>query len=208
MEANKDPHEGTAVAELRLLFLNAAGEHPEIRLVDSLRDRVISKLDGVPNLNNTLLRDWAAYHHLEYDWVLEEARLLCGVSIVPKSSRIQVPRDGFLALWPVYAPPQITLASWVKFEPVSDYRERMLQRCESELEAYIEAVRRARRVLEDRGSQENHRRWAAEHVCLKRAFVEIQRVDSPHLSPQAVQGAVTKLLKKIGILPRPRKKTS
>jgi hypothetical protein len=207
---NEASFEAVAREEYRLLFLDAAAKHPEVRLLDSLRDNVMLKLNETPGQSSALLREWAVSHRLEHDWVLEQAAFLCKVSQVIGSKLLQIPAKGFLAFPFAYPEPIIKFPPWCEVEEQRDYTKRMVQHCKSELTRYLDAVARARGVLQERGSRENHLCWAVERVCLGRRWTEILKQHPRALvDPAAVRGGVQNVLARIGIPdPKASKKRS
>lgn len=194
----------TAVAQCRRLFLRAAAHHPEIRLADSLRSKVLTptvelwkKLGlPVPNLPTSqwtpdqrraieswdceqikLLHEWAKDLNLHYDWVISEAAgQLSDWGSFPE---LKEAFTGILG----YRAPRFYIESWhVDHEREIFYRKRMKETFTAALEAHIHEVKRLRSdLLPDRGSRETHYLWAAERVCLV-AAVDIAPGNWVHVS--------------------------
>ncbi len=216
--------ESTAVAQCRQLFLRAAADHPEIRLVDSLRAKVLTPTEElwrklglpVPNLPSSqwtpdqrtakeswncqhikLLHEWAGSLNLQYHWVISEAAgQLSNWGSFPEF------KDAFTGILG-YQAPRFYIESWhVDHEREIPYRKRMKAKFEAVLEEHIREVKRLRSdLLPDRGSRASHYRWAAERVCLGRKWNDIAKKHPVHISWQAVRSAVQPILTKIGILP-------
>jgi hypothetical protein len=224
--------ESTAVAECRRLFLKAAARHPEIRLADSLRERVLIPtqklrvelgLSDLPaaqwkaaqekaherwnHVHERLLRSWAKDANLHFDWVLSEAvhQLMTWRSF----PELKTPFTDIFG----YQAPQSFLEPWFfDHEKESLYRKRMKTKFVTTLEAHIRDVKRLRsRLLPDRGSRAAHYLWAVEYMCLGKKWSDIAKANPVHISWQAVRKAVEPILMKIGIpltQPNPRKKAA
>ena len=214
--------ESTAVAQCRRLFLRAAAHHPETRLADSLRARVLTPTEEswkrlglpVPNLPASqwtpnqrtakeswdcqhikLLHEWAEDLNLQYDWVISEAA--AQLTIWRSMPGVKGAFTGILG----YEPPLFYIEAW-HFEDELErrYRKRMKAKFASALQAHVRDVKRLRsRLLADRGSQNSHYRWAVEYVCLKWKWSDIARENGTHVTWQAVSKAVRPILAKIGI---------
>ena len=166
-------------------------------LLDSLRHRVFRKLPNTADELDRLLCDWARHHHLDYAWVLEEARFLYGYSRIPNSNEL-FPAT-FESTWPVYDAPPFQMPPWAPNENLVRYRKRVLAKFKKFLDDSIRKYKLSRKPLQDRGSQAAHYRWAAEHVCLKWKWGKIARKNGTHVTWQAVGKAVRPILTKIGI---------
>ena len=194
-------HEGEVRRECRRLFLVAASKHEDILLLDSLHEKVFSKLPGTPEELEPLLLDWAGHHYLRYAWVLDAARNLYYFSRTPNSNGLLY--RTFETSWPAYEAKPFYPPPWAPNEDLDEYRQRVLPIFEKYLDELIVQIKQSRRPLQDRGSQPNHYRWAAEHVCLELGWTEIANRHGKEyrqfVSPQAVRDAVLKVLDKIGI---------
>ena len=224
MTTGDDPEskEQRAIDECRRLFLIAAAKHPKIRLALELRERVLiptqklwSKL-GLPARDKPpsqwrpkhwqaleswnpeqerLLQDWMTDFHLNFDWVLSEA-------VEQLANWRSFPEQEEAFTWLIgYRAPRVFLdPCFFDHESEKKYRRRMKDRFESVLEAHVRDVKRLRgQFLPDRGSRRTHYCWAAEHVCLGRTWSDIAKVHAVPISWQAIQKAVTPILKRIGI---------
>ena len=192
-------HEDVVRRECRRLFLIAASKHEEILLLDSLHDKVF-KLADTPRELEPLLRDWAGHHHLQYAWVLDAARNLYYFSRTPNSNDLLY--RTFETSWPAYETRPFQPPPWAPNEDLDEYRHRVLPIFEKYLDELIIQIKQSRRPLQERGSQSNHYRWAAEHVCLELGWTEIanrhEKKYRQFVSPQAVRDAVLKVMEKIG----------
>ena len=168
-----------------------ASEHKEIRLLDTLRNEVFQKLPNTRDDLDDLLRDWAQRHHLNYEWVLDMARQLYRLSRVPNAN--------FGTLGPAYEIPPFHPPPWAPIEPETIYCKRMVARFREFLDQSILECKQSRKPLQDRGSQSDHYRWAAEHVCLGWGWTEIAKKHRRSLYTQAIRDAVLKVLEKVGI---------
>jgi len=216
----------TAVRECRLRFLRTAGEHPRIRLWQSLKQEVFdpcfkswadlglpvpmqpyeewtsAQRDAMPTFREEAQRrieSWAASQNLNYDWVRSE---------VQDALRLDsTPEQHFAALLG-YSPLQFWDMGWYPdYESKAKYRDRMMVRIQSELHAYTDAAERGRRqFLNHRQSEAVHYRWAVEHVCLRWGWSRIARESAVEVNYQAVTKAVRIILERIGIPLRPQPK--
>jgi len=220
----------TARRECRLCFLRTAVKHPEIKLGDSLREKVFEPSEqfwvklGLPAWPHTLeewipeqheallprfvserarlIEEWAAGHSLGYEWVYAEAERTFLPGWFPTS---------LFTVVPAYKPPP--LRPWRVGEPEEEYRKGAMASFRRQLESYIQAVKVERSPFlnhRDPFSQTSQYSWAAEHVCLKRRFSVIANNAKPARTEQAISKAVLKILARIGIpsnhnLGRPKK---
>jgi hypothetical protein len=194
-------HEDIVRRECRRLFLIAASKHEEILLIDSLHEKVFSKLPGTPAELERLLRDWSGPHRLDYTWVLDAARNLYYFSRTPNSDKVLYAT--FETSWPAYEAGPFSPSPWAPNEDLDKYRQRVILKFEQYIDELIVQIKESRRPLQHRGSQSDHYRWAAECVCLKLGWTEIAdrhaRKHQQFVTPQAVRDAVLKVLEKIGI---------
>ena len=218
--ANQDAS-ATAVQECRLYFLRAAVKHPDIRLGDSLRERVFEPSEqfwvklGLPAWPHALekwmpeqhaallprfvaerarlIKEWAAGHNLGYEWVYAEAERTFLPGMFPTSLFALVPADGALRF---HLPP------WRIGESEEEYRKHLDATFQRQSDQFIQAVKLERsRFLNHRDSfsQMSRYSWAAEHVCLKQRFSVIARRARPERTEQGVRKAVVLILERIGI---------
>jgi len=202
--------------------MRAAAYHPQIRLADTLREKVLiptgklwselglpvphlpasdwkpihwAALESWDHKNEKLLRSWAEEHNLHYDWVLSDA----AAQLTTWRSFPGI--KGAFTIILGYRAPQFYIEPWlVDHELEVPYRKRMKARFATALEAYIREVNQLRiRLLPDRGSQGAHYRWAAERVCLNWKWSDIARENGVHVTWQAARKAVRLILTKIGI---------
>jgi hypothetical protein len=186
-----------ASMECRRLFLVAASAHPEIRLEESLRNHAFSSAQIGGDLDE-LLRKWAMGHRLQYDWVLQEAKLLYFCSQRPNSKELSTAIT-FESSMPVYEE-SFRLPPWVSTEDAVAYQKRTLRMFRTFLRESTERRKRLRRkFISARESLSVHYRWAAERICLNRSWADIARKHLRHVAWQSVEGAVTPILDSCGL---------
>jgi hypothetical protein len=209
----------TAIRECRFHFLRAAAEHPQIRLGESLKERVFNPRQklwadlGLPVPNKPalewtteqhlasetfdreyqrLIEAWAADHNLSYEWVHSAVHSTLAYDSFPTKA---------FPIVPGYQPPKFMWTSWYfGFESEKEYRKRIKADFQEALEAHIRAVRRVHMdFLPGRGSTDAHYRWAAERICLDWRWFKIAEQNGVLVTWQAVRKAVLPLLERIGI---------
>ena len=192
-----------ALYECRLLFLRAAAIHPQIRIWDSLRKKVSEPIrrgrtavgewtDELTHQRARLIASWMADHNLSHEWVLSMAfdQVVCW----------PLPKEPF-AIFPGYPTPRFVWREWCfGHETETAYKKLIRVEFRKALDAYIGEVKRRRlRLLDDRGSQNAHYRWAVEHVCLGWGWSKIANKNGYSVTEQAVRKAVLEILKRIEI---------
>lgn len=223
------------VSTARRLFLQAAARHPLIRLGASLDDMVLKPLDrfcrrlGISERSildwkdseflalrqyhqerDRLIQGWAVKHNLGVEWVhlaaLQEIGTWKAFPRPPEVAFGQFSRMYFPERSGNEWPP---VWSYWAGESATAYRARALQLAKLEVDAVIQAGRRAQKT--PGGSQLQHYRWAAERVCLNRTLDRIacSRYNDSSVTNQAVSKAVLPLLRELGFpSSQPKKPTN
>jgi hypothetical protein len=209
----------TAIRECRLLFLRAAAEHPQIRIWDSLREKVHEPsrrlwtelglpvpprpyreltpeqhlaMEPFSRGRTSLIENWMTGHNLRYEWVYSSA--------LDELTNWSFPVRPF-NIFPGYPSPEFTWRAWFfGYDTEQAYRKLVKDDFRKALDEYVRAVKLQRRhFLKNRGSQSAHYRWAVEHICLGWGWSHISRKDRSAVTWQAVRKAVLPILEQIGI---------
>jgi hypothetical protein len=203
----RKPIDAKARRECRREFLIAASKHKEILLVDSLDEEVFFNFPEGDKFEH-LLRRWARHWHLNYPWVLTEARNLYDSRRRPDSRELAP--FTFETSKPAHLPPLFGGPAWVENGP-PDYEERFLASFKDFLSDWIKQCKGIRKRLQQRHRRHgqytgqyhrpDHYLWAAEHICLKRGWTQIAEKNDLGINISGVRDAVHKVLDDIQ-LPR------
>jgi hypothetical protein len=199
--------------ECELLFLRAAARHPKIRLEESLRENVFGSLEStaeeikrlepgarlpLPPEYGNLIKKWAEGHNLDYEWVIRHARRTVDIWLV-----VNPAVKAFEGV-PEISPPAFQPPLRLPGESDRAYRSRQVRYFRDTIDRGMRELKRSRKhILQSRGSEAAHYRWAAERVCLGWTWAGIARENPVHVSDQAVRQGALVVLEKIGI-PSPK----